>query len=451
MPDSRSIAESAANLPALQGIGILAGGGRLPLMIAESVVAHGGRVHIVGIEGEADAEIARFPHTWVNWGQIGRMVATLHAHESRQLVIAGAVRRPDLWKIRPDVGFFTSLPRIIGLLAGGDNSVLTSVLRFFEQKGLAVRGAHEVAPDLLAGAGAIGSVALSEQARADAGLGFAVRAALGPLDAGQAVVVAHDQVLAIEGAEGTDAMLQRVAGLPGRHEAGRQGGVLAKGPKPGQELRVDMPAIGPRTVAAAVAAGLEGIAVQQGAVLVLDKADAVRAADAAGVAMHGLPAGSAGPVVAGRALPRTGQVIGRVQPSRRDSVDIEKGLAAVHGLAPYGTGASAVVARAYILAVEAVEGVSAMLQRVGALRQWGVRRRHRVGVLVRRVETEDTPADIDRLLAEAAAQGLAGVAVTGTEGAIAAYGSAARMADAHGLFLVTCGEAVRGVSVTGVE
>jgi DUF1009 family protein len=103
-----------------------------------------------------------------------------------------------------------------------------------------------------------------------------------------------------------------------------------------------------------------------------------------------------------------------------------------------------VVARAYILAFEAVEGVSAMLQRVAALRQWGVRRRHRVGVLVRRVETAETATDIDRLLAEAATQGLAGVAVTGTDRAIAAYGSAARMADAHGLFLVTCGEPYAG-------
>ena len=223
---------------------------------------------------------------------------------SGQLVIAGGVRRPDLWKIRPDVGFFTSLPRIVGLMAGGDDSVLTSVVRFFEQKGLAVRGAHEVAPDLLAGAGAIGSLALSEQGRADAGLGFAVRAALGPLDAGQAVVVAHGKVLAIEGAEGTDAMLQRVAGLPGRGRAGLRDGVLTKGPKPGQELRVDMPVIGPRTVAAAVAAGLEGIAVEQGVVLVLDKADAVRAADAAGLAVEGLS--GAGPrLVLGGAPPRT--------------------------------------------------------------------------------------------------------------------------------------------------
>jgi UDP-2,3-diacylglucosamine hydrolase len=445
MPDTHSLPAASTGLPALHGsaIGILAGGGRLPLMIAESVVARGGQVHIVGIEGEADADIARFPHTWVNWGQIGRMVTTLQAENSGQLVIAGGVRRPDLWKIRPDVGFFTSLPRLVGLLAGGDDSVLTRVVRFFEQKGLAVRGAHEVAPDLLAGTGAIGGAALSEQDRADAGLGFAVRAALGPLDAGQAVVVSRGKVLAVEGAEGTDAMLQRVAALPGR-QAGVRDGVLAKGPKPGQELRIDMPAIGPRTVAAAVAAGLSGIAVEQGAVLILDKADAVRAADTAGLAVEGLSGGRPRLAVAASAPPRTGQVIGRVQPNRRDARDIEKGLAAMHGLAPYGTGASVVVARAYILSIEAAEGVSALLQRVGALRQWGVKRRHRVGVLVRRVETEDDAGVVDRLLGEAAAQGLAGVAVMGTGRALAAYGAAARTADAHGVFLVTCGEPCAG-------
>ena len=99
-------------------IGILAGGGRLPLMIAESVTARGGTVHIVGIEGEADPGVARFPHTWVNWGQIGRMVATLRSEGARRLVIAGAVTRPDLWRIRPDVGFFRSLPQILRLLHG---------------------------------------------------------------------------------------------------------------------------------------------------------------------------------------------------------------------------------------------------------------------------------------------------------------------------------------------
>src|SRR5689334_20766823 len=116
-------------------IAILAGGGRLPLMVAESAAARGANVHIVAIKGEADPEVARFPHTWVNWGQIGRMLATLRREGGEQLVIAGGVRRPDFWQIHPDAGFFASLPQIVGLIAaGGDDSVLTRVVRFFEAK-----------------------------------------------------------------------------------------------------------------------------------------------------------------------------------------------------------------------------------------------------------------------------------------------------------------------------
>jgi lipid-A-disaccharide synthase len=422
-------------------IGILAGGGRLPLMIAESVAQRGGRVHIVAIEGEADPEVARYPHTWVNLGQVGRMVSILRA-EGDELVIAGRVTRPDLRKLKPDRGFFTSLPQVLGLMAGGDDSVLSRVVRFFEQKGLRVRGAHEVAPDLLAGAGQIGAVALPEPAFADARLAAAVRRALGPLDAGQAVVVAGGQVLAIEGAEGTDAMLQRVAGLRRGSETRERGGVLGKGPKPGQELRVDMPAVGPRTIEGAAAAGLAGLAVQAGGVLVLDRREAIAMADTLGVAVHGFEAGETAAAHTARPASgrRVGRVIGRKRPSRREAADIEKGLAAVDRLAPFGTGGACVVARAYILAIDAAEGVSPLLQRVGALRQWGHRGKRRVGVLVRRI---DPPGSLEesapeRLLAEAAAQGLAGVAVAGPTAALAPYGQAARHADRLDLFLVTC-------------
>ncbi|KAB2917051.1 MAG: DUF1009 domain-containing protein [Hyphomicrobiaceae bacterium] len=422
-------------------IGILAGGGRLPLMIAESVTARGGRVHIVAIDGEADRAIDRFPHTWVNWGQIGRMVAALRKAGCRQIVIAGGVKRPDLRKVRPDIGFFASLPRLVGFLAGGDDSVLTRVVRFFEQKGFDVRGAHQVAPDLLAGAGRMGSVELSEQGRADARLGFAVRSALGPLDAGQAVVIAQGRVLAVEGAEGTDAMLQRVAALPGRSLAAVRSGVLAKGPKPGQELRVDMPAIGPRTVERAAAVHLEGIAVEADAVLILDRADALEAADASGCAIEGLMGGACTPRPSSEGAPlgKLVRVIGRHRPGRRDAADIGKGLAVCASLAPFATGGAVVVSRAYILAIEAGEGVPAMLERVGALRQWGLKGKRRVGVLVRRIDAAggDGP-DLRALLGLAAAQGLAGVAAVGPAAAVAAYEGAARLADELGLFVVTC-------------
>jgi DUF1009 family protein len=416
-------------------IGILAGGGRLPLTIAESVVARGESVHIVAIEGEADPEVARFPHTWVKWGQIGRMVATLRAKADR-LVIAGGVKRPDLRRIRPDVGFFMSLPQILSLLGGGDDSVLSRVVRFFEAKGLSVCGVHDVAPDLLAGAGRLGGVALTGEDEADAGIGFAVRQALGVVDAGQAVVVARGKVLAIEGPEGTDAMLQRVAALPGRRELTAPRGVLAKGPKPGQELRVDMPAIGPRTIEQAACAGLAGVVVETGAVLVLDGGEAIRAADAAGCAVHGLEPRAIRPQPKVDAA--IGRVIGRLRPSRRDAVDIETGLAAVTALAPFATGASAVVVRRYVLAIEAAEGIMGTLERAATLRQWGLRW-HKVGALVRRAEEPTLELSVlEALLAQAAIQGLAGIAVTGRAAALAPYEEAALRADNHGLFLVLC-------------
>jgi DUF1009 family protein len=419
-------------------IGILAGGGRLPLTIAESAAARGETVHIVGIEGEADPAIAGFPHTWVNWGQIGRMVATLQGDGGRHMVIAGAVTRPDLRRIRPDAGFFRSLPQILKLMAGGDDSVLTRVVRFFEGKGLEVLGVHEVAPDLLAGVGPMGSIALAAADIADAELGFAVRRALASVDAGQAVVTSGGKVLAIEGAEGTDAMLQRVARLALPGAAGGRAGVLAKGPKPGQELRVDMPAIGPRTIEQAAAAGLAGVVVEAGAVLVLDRAEATGIADARGCAIYGL-AGLASQQSAMAARCRIGRVIGRLRPGRRDAEDIERGLAAVECLAPFATGSGAVVVRHYVRAIEAAEGANAMLERAAALRrQWGLRWR-KVGVFVRRAaDTDHYGSALAALFELASSQELAGIAVTGPAHALGAYEDAGRLADDLGLFLVLC-------------
>jgi DUF1009 family protein len=419
-------------------IGILAGGGRLPLTIAESLAARGEGVHIVAIEGEADPAVARFPHTWVNWGQIGRMVATLRGEGAEALVIAGTVRRPNLRHIRPDAGFFRSLPQIVAMLGGGDDSVLTRVVRFFERQGLRVSGVHEVVPELLAGAGSIARAPLADRERVDAEIGFAARRALAPVDTGQAVVVAEGRVLAIEGPEGTDAMLQRVAALGSGASRGLRRGVLAKGPKPGQERRVDLPAIGPRTVEQAAAAGLAAVVVEAGGLLVLDRAELIAAADAAGCAVHGLEAGAAIEATHPRAAPRVGRVIGRRRPGRRDAVDVIAGLTAVEALAPFAAGASAVVVRNFLLALEGAEGPSAVLERAARLRQWGLRWR-KVGVFVRRAEAGGGDAGaLAGLLSQAAAQELAGVAVTGTPDALAPYEEAARLADDLGLFLVLC-------------
>ncbi|MDX2205357.1 MAG: UDP-2,3-diacylglucosamine diphosphatase LpxI [Hyphomicrobiaceae bacterium] len=429
-------------------IGILAGGGQLPALIADSVIDAGGAVHIVGLKGEADAGIERFPHTWANWGEVGLMLDTLRDKGGGEVVIAGTVSRPDLFKIRPDLGFFRLLPELLRMLRGGDDSVLRRVVRLLERRGLTVLGAHEVAPALLAGAGQLGARALDAQGRADAVLGFAVRQALGSLDAGQAVAVADGVVLAIEGAEGTDRMLGRIRALArGRQgEAGR--GILAKGPKPGQELRVDMPVIGMRTIDGIREAGLAGVALEAGGVLLLDREPMIRKADAGQCALVAFDAKDLR-AAAGAwldppwpAAPGPAVTSGRVRPAPRHGVDIDKGLKAVMRLQRLGTGRSVVVARAFILAVEAAEGIVATLRRIGQLRQWGLGGR-RAGVLAVRAAAGDGLA-AEEVLGEAARQGLAGVAVVGEAGALHGWREATATADGLGLFLLVHAVAEEG-------
>jgi DUF1009 family protein len=270
-------------------LAIIAGGGTLPSALAAAALAKGRPVHVLAIRGEAEAGISRFPHTWLKWGEVGKLFATLDEQGCRDLVILGAVTRPDLANVRFDFGAIRNLPFLLSLGVGGDDQVLSSVVRFVEGKGYRVRGAGEIAPELLAGEGTLGAKAPSQEDRSDIELGFRAVAVLGSLDVGQAVVVNKGRVLAVEAAEGTDAMLARCAELRRNGSSRRRGlsGVLVKGPKPGQEERVDMPTIGPGTVEQAAAAGLAGIAVAAGRLLIADRAATIAAADGEGLFLFG--------------------------------------------------------------------------------------------------------------------------------------------------------------------
>jgi len=279
-----------APAPAGDGpLAIIAGGGTLPSALAAAALAKGRPVHVLGIRGEAEQSISRFPHTWLKWGEVGKLFVTLDEQGCRDLVIIGAVTRPDLANVKFDFGAIRNLPFLLSLGVGGDDHVLSSVVRFLEGKGYRVRGAGEVAPELLVGKGTLGAKAPSPEDRADIDLGFRVVAALGRLDIGQAAIVNKGRVLAVEAAEGTDAMLARCAELRQASAGRRRGlsGVLVKAPKPGQEERVDMPTIGPDTVEKAARAGLAGIAVAAGKLLIADRAAAIAAADAKGVFLFG--------------------------------------------------------------------------------------------------------------------------------------------------------------------
>lgn len=267
--------------PARPTLGVIAGGGLVPLAVAAAAAAAGRAVCIFAIQGEADRAVENHPHHWVRWGEIGRLFDLLVRERVGDLVIAGSVSRPDYSSIRVDLGAVLSLPRILSLMVGGDDTVLKNVVRFFEDRDYRVVGAHEIAPDLVAEAGRFGAVKLPKDAELDLEKGFEAARMLGRLDIGQAVVSIGGRVVGVEGVEGTDELIARIADLRarGRIKGGSRQGVLVKAAKPQQDLRVDMPTIGPRTVDAAAAAGLAGIAVEAGRVMIVDRAATVAAAD----------------------------------------------------------------------------------------------------------------------------------------------------------------------------
>jgi DUF1009 family protein len=186
-------------------------------------------------------------------------------------MVGGVGARPDLRRLRPDWTTLRLAAYLLPKLRAGDDAILRGVIATIESAGFPVRGVHELVPDLLAEAG---HIAGPKPARADIdAISAAARGALalGSLDAGQACVAVGKRIVALEGAEGTDLMLQRVAELRriGRMKAGR-GGVLVKLAKPGQELRADLPTIGTATIENAARAGLKGIAIHAGNALISD-------------------------------------------------------------------------------------------------------------------------------------------------------------------------------------
>jgi DUF1009 family protein len=276
-------------------LALICGGGNLPLAVADSVIARGREVVLFPLRGAANAaDFERRPHHWLYLGQGGKFERLAKAAGCRDVVFIGSIVRPALWQIRPDFEVLRTLPRIIAAFRGGDDHLLTNIGRLFEEHGFHVLGAHEVAPDILAPEGTLGSRQPSVEDRADVALGLDYLRAAGRFDIGQAVVVAGKHVLAVEAAEGTDQMLVRVAEMraSGRVRAPAGSGVMVKAPKPGQDRRFDLPSIGPQTIEGVAHARLAGIAVVAGATIIAEPERVVRATDLAGVFVIGLPAGS---------------------------------------------------------------------------------------------------------------------------------------------------------------
>jgi UDP-2,3-diacylglucosamine hydrolase len=272
-------------------VGIIAGGGRLPLDVARAAKAAGRAVFILALRGFASRDVRAFPHAFADMLDPSGIIQGLRAHGARMVVLGGAVNRPGPLAVASVFSAFRNREEIARIMHGGDDRILRGVIRLIEEAGLPVVGAHEIAPALLADAGTLGAVAPDSAASADIAQGAELLAGLSRFDVGQACVVAGARVLGIEGPEGTDALLERVALLLKRRvKLDGTRPVLIKAPKTGQDTRIDMPVIGPRTVAKARAAGCAGLAVAAGGVIIVDRAETMAAADRAGLFVTGFKA-----------------------------------------------------------------------------------------------------------------------------------------------------------------
>lgn len=250
-------------------LGIAAGGGVLPLKLAEAARAQGRDVFIVGLKGAAGPSIETWPHDWVRLGAMGRFVRLFKQAGCEDVVFIGPMDRPRLRDILPDFQGLLLMPDFIKRLKVGDDALLRGVVEYLELNGLNVVAAETILTSLLAAEGQLTD--LHPNAAQEADIDIAIRAALdiGSRDIGQGAVVRDGRVIALEDVKGTDAMLFRVAAEYPDLKGGRSG-VLVKLPKPAQDRRVDLPTIGSRTVERAAMAGLAGIAVEAGGAIIAD-------------------------------------------------------------------------------------------------------------------------------------------------------------------------------------
>jgi len=283
---------TGAALEVSSPVGVIAGGGVMPFAVADSLRARGLNPILFALKGVCDpVATERFRHHWITVGQYGRAKKLFRAENCKNLVFIGTLVRPALSEIRLDWETIRVMGRVWSAFRGGDDHLLSGVGRIFEQEGFRLLGLKEVAPDLLMPEGCVTRTLPGQDAAVDIAKGRDVLRALSPFDIGQAVIVIDGHVVGVEGIEGTDELLARIASLraAGSIRSAKGRGVLVKAPKSGQDLRFDLPTIGSRTIEKAAAAALAGVAVLAGNTVVADAQAMIEAADKAGLFVTGLP------------------------------------------------------------------------------------------------------------------------------------------------------------------
>lgn len=258
-------------------LALIAGTGSLPPLLVAALRDQNQDVLVCEMRGfaaEVDEDVERLPFRIET---LGTFLANLVARGIDRVCMAGAVRRPDIDPTAIDAATAPLVPRLSAAMAKGDDGTLREIIAMFQERGLRIVGAHEIAPELLPPAGTL-TRASSPELGPDLAAASEALAQMGVADEGQAVIVKNGCVIAREDARGTDAML---ADQKARDDA--RGAVLVKAPKPGQSLLADMPTIGPTTAMRAAEAGLSGLVIAQGGVMVLDRPRVIETLDARGM------------------------------------------------------------------------------------------------------------------------------------------------------------------------
>jgi len=275
-------------------VAIIAGNGSMPGEIRDAMIAEGLSPVLVGVRGEVAPELSNRCDRVLSFGQLGSLFDLLDREGVRHLVFAGGiVKRPDFSALKPDMLTLREMPSLLRIVLGGDDSVLGKIATFMAKRDIAVVGVKDVAPGLLAAQGQIAGPPL--RGRMPKLLSQSLRLAwkgartVGGLDAGQGCIVEDGRVVALEGAEGTDAMIRRLGELrrQKRLNPKPEWSVLVKVAKPGQDMRADLPAIGPDTVLGAHENGLNYLAVEAGNSVVLGRGEMTELARRHGIRIAG--------------------------------------------------------------------------------------------------------------------------------------------------------------------
>jgi DUF1009 family protein len=260
-------------------LGIVAGGGILPRKLVAYCDAHGIDCFVVGFDGHVDAEtVAGRDHVLMRLGSAGMIIELLRTRGYNDLVLIGAVKRPKLSEMCPDlrtIKFYAKL----GMRALGDDGFLKAIRAELEDEGFIIHGIHEIVPGLFVPKGVLGAVEPDEAQWEDIRIGFAGSRKIGEDDIGQCVVALNGDIIGTEDDKGTNALIKRAAA---------KGAVLVKSSKPQQDRKLDMPTIGSETVKLCASLGYAGIAAEADGVLVADRAEMIELANATGLFLVGV-------------------------------------------------------------------------------------------------------------------------------------------------------------------